>query len=216
MAGFTGHDGPRASRRARTCSSTGSAVFGSADPAAAYAAHRDAAAGDLTAGLTAADGVGSNVVLAGSGASRLRVAVGLLRAGCGGTSRPSSSSSKVSAADYVKSVCSVIGPFERSVQARSNQLNSPRSRAPPRARPPSRTSSATSPPTRARLSPSSRPPGCPTSTTASRSRRGIVSAFTQVKGAHEAAASQAGSLRPRVQGVQDRRRRAGLGGADAR
>ncbi len=39
-------------------------------------------------------------------------------AGCGG-----SSSSKVSPAAYVKSICSTVGPFERSVQARSSALN---------------------------------------------------------------------------------------------
>jgi hypothetical protein len=39
--------------------------------------------------------------------------------GCGG----SSGSKKVSAATYVKSVCSAIGPFEKDVQSRSSALN---------------------------------------------------------------------------------------------
>jgi hypothetical protein len=45
------------------------------------------------------------------------VTSGLL-AGCGG-----SSSSSVSPAAYVKSICSTVGPFEKDVQARSSALN---------------------------------------------------------------------------------------------
>jgi hypothetical protein len=43
-------------------------------------------------------------------------------AGCGGSS--GSSSSGVSAGNYVKAICSAVGPFEKDVAARSNALNS--------------------------------------------------------------------------------------------
>jgi len=49
-------------------------------------------------------------------ACALAIAVGL--AACGG-----SSSSGASPAEYVKSICQAIGPFEKTVQQRSKQLN---------------------------------------------------------------------------------------------
>ena len=43
---------------------------------------------------------------------------------CGGSSGSSaSSSSGVSAAAYVKAICTAVGPFEKDVAARSNKLN---------------------------------------------------------------------------------------------
>lgn len=46
----------------------------------------------------------------------------LAAAGCGGSG--SSSSSGVSVGEYVKSICSAVGPFEKDVGARANALNS--------------------------------------------------------------------------------------------
>lgn len=44
--------------------------------------------------------------------------------GSGGGGGSSDSSSGVSAAQYVKGICTAVGPFERDVAARSNALNS--------------------------------------------------------------------------------------------
>jgi len=49
-------------------------------------------------------------------------AVALLVCACG--SGGSSGSSGVTAAEYVKAICTAVGPFEKDVAARSNQLNS--------------------------------------------------------------------------------------------
>jgi hypothetical protein len=46
--------------------------------------------------------------------------VALVIAGCGGSSK---SSSSVSPAAYVKSICSAIAPFEKDIRARSSALN---------------------------------------------------------------------------------------------
>jgi hypothetical protein len=58
--------------------------------------------------------------------------VAALISGCGsggsssssGSSSSASSSSGVSAAEYVKAICTAVGPFEKDVAARSNALNS--------------------------------------------------------------------------------------------
>jgi hypothetical protein len=53
------------------------------------------------------------------------LAIAALVSACGGSSGGSggSSSSGVSAADYVKAICTAVGPFEKDVAARSNKLN---------------------------------------------------------------------------------------------
>jgi hypothetical protein len=55
------------------------------------------------------------------------LAVAALLSACGGGGSggsSGSSSSDVSAADYVKAICTAVGPFEKDVAARSNELNS--------------------------------------------------------------------------------------------
>ena len=53
------------------------------------------------------------------------LAIAALVSACGsGGSGGSSSSSGVSAAEYVKGICTAVGPFEKDVAARSNALNS--------------------------------------------------------------------------------------------
>jgi hypothetical protein len=55
------------------------------------------------------------------------LAVAALISACGGggsSGSSGSSSSGVSAADYVKAICTAVGPFEKDVAARSNALNS--------------------------------------------------------------------------------------------
>ena len=54
------------------------------------------------------------------------LAVAALISACGsggGGGSGGSSSSGVSAADYVKAICTAVGPFEKDVAARSNKLN---------------------------------------------------------------------------------------------
>ncbi len=132
-----------------------------------------------------------------AGKRRLTVAVlavGTLLAGCGGSSSSSSSSSKVSAADYVKSVCSVIGPFERSVQARSNQLNlaSIKSAAQGKTALQNFLNDVASDTSKAVTQ--LQAAGVPDVTNGKQISTGIVNAFTQVKGSLTSAASRAGSL----------------------
>jgi hypothetical protein len=56
-------------------------------------------------------------------ASLLLLTISLIAvlSGCGGSSK--SGGSKVSAADYVKSICNAVGPFEKDVQTRSAALD---------------------------------------------------------------------------------------------
>ena len=56
------------------------------------------------------------------GGALVAVVCALAAAGCGGSS--GSSSSGISAGNYVKSICTAVGPFEKDVAARSNALNS--------------------------------------------------------------------------------------------
>ena len=56
------------------------------------------------------------------GGALVALVCALAAAGCGGSS--GSSSSGVSAGEYVKAICSAVGPFEKDVAARSNALNS--------------------------------------------------------------------------------------------
>ena len=52
------------------------------------------------------------------------LAIAALVSACGSSgSSGSSSSSGVTAAQYVKSICTAVGPFEKDVAARSNKLN---------------------------------------------------------------------------------------------
>ena len=51
------------------------------------------------------------------------LAVAALMSACGSSGSSGSSSSGVSAADYVKAICTAVGPFEKDVAARSNALN---------------------------------------------------------------------------------------------
>jgi hypothetical protein len=52
------------------------------------------------------------------------LAVAALISACGSGGSSGSSSSGVSAAEYVKAICTAVGPFEKDVAARSNALNS--------------------------------------------------------------------------------------------
>jgi hypothetical protein len=54
-------------------------------------------------------------------AALVALACSVAVAGCGSSG---SSSSGVSAGTYVKAICTAVGPFEKDVAARSNQLNS--------------------------------------------------------------------------------------------
>jgi hypothetical protein len=130
-----------------------------------------------------------------AGRRRLTIAVlalGLALAGCGGSS--SSSSSKVSAAAYVKSVCSVIGPYEKSVQNRSNQLNlaSIKSAAQGKTALQSFLDEVASDTSHAVTQ--LKAAGVPDVSNGKAIATGIVDAFTQVKTALTSAASRAGSL----------------------
>ena len=57
------------------------------------------------------------------GGALVALVCALAAAGCGGSSG-SSSSSGISADNYVKAICTAVGPFEKDVAARSNALNS--------------------------------------------------------------------------------------------
>jgi hypothetical protein len=52
------------------------------------------------------------------------LAIAALVSACGSGGSSGSSSSGVSAAEYVKAICTAVGPFEKDVAARSNALNS--------------------------------------------------------------------------------------------
>ncbi len=56
------------------------------------------------------------------GGALVALVCALAAAGCGGSS--GSSSSGITAGNYVKAICSAVGPFEKDVAARSNALNS--------------------------------------------------------------------------------------------
>lgn len=100
----------------------------------------------------------------------------------------------MSAADYVKSVCSVIGPFERSVQARSNQLNlaSIKSAAQGKTALQNFLNEVASDTSKAVTQ--LKAAGVPDVNNGQQISTGIVNAFTQVKGSLTSAASRAGSL----------------------
>jgi hypothetical protein len=120
------------------------------------------------------------------------LAVGVLVAGCGSSS--SSSSSKVSAADYVKSVCSVIGPFEKSVQNRSNQLNLASIKSAAQGKTALQTFLNEVASDTSHAVTQLKSAGVPDVSNGKQISTGIVNAFTQVKGDLTSAAARAGSL----------------------
>jgi hypothetical protein len=135
-----------------------------------------------------------------SGLAVLAITVAI--AGCGGSSKSSSSgssstasqSSKVTAASYVKAICSAIAPFEKDVQARSSALNlaSIKNASQGKSALQGFLSSVAADTDKAvtQLKAS----GTPDVQNGQAISAGIVTAFTQLKTALSAAASQAGSL----------------------
>ena len=106
-------------------------MFGAEDPGAAYAEIVEAVGRALIrSGAVRSRGAcpsaTARVHSMGSrklGGALVALVCALAAAGCGGSSG-SSSSSGISAGDYVKAICTAVGPFEKDVAARSNALNS--------------------------------------------------------------------------------------------
>jgi hypothetical protein len=116
-------------------------------------------------------------------------ALALSLAACGG-----SGSSGVSPAAYVKSVCEAIGPFEKTVQSRSQALNlsKPQSAADGKKALQGFLTAVASDTDQAVSKLKSA--GTPNVTNGKQVEQGIVNAFTQLKAALTAAAAKAGSL----------------------
>jgi hypothetical protein len=124
-------------------------------------------------------------------------------AGCGGSSKSSSSgasssttsqSSKVTAASYVKSICSAIAPFEKDVQAKSSALNlsTIKNASQGKAALQSFLSSVAADTDKAVTQ--LKAAGTPDVQNGPAISQGIVTAFTELKTALSSAAGQAGSL----------------------
>jgi hypothetical protein len=132
------------------------------------------------------------------------LAVAIALAGCGSSSKSSSSgssggstttsSSKVSAASYVKSICSAIAPFEKDVQARSSALNlsSIKSASQGKTALQGFLTAVASDTDKAVTQ--LKAAGTPEVQNGPAISQGIVTAFTQLKSALSTAATQAGSL----------------------
>ncbi len=135
----------------------------------------------------------------------LAISIVVAVAGCGSSSKSSSSggsssssttsqSTQVSAAAYVKSICSAIGPFEKDVQARSSALNlsSIKSAAEGKTALQGFLSAVAGDTDKAVAQ--LKAAGTPGVQNGEAISQGIVTAFTQLKTALQGAASQAGSL----------------------
>jgi hypothetical protein len=133
------------------------------------------------------------------------LAVTVALAGCGGSSKSSTSGSggsggttsqpsKVTAAAYVKSICSAIGPFEKDVQAKSSALNlsSIKNAAQGKAALQNFLSSVAADTDKAVSQ--LKAAGTPDVQNGQAISQGIVTAFTELKTTLSSAAGQAGSL----------------------
>jgi hypothetical protein len=131
---------------------------------------------------------------------RLRIAFGVftvftataaaLVAGCGS----SSSSSSVSAATYVKSICSAVTPFEKDVQTRSSALNlTTLANATQGKKALQQFLSAVASDTDQVIS-RLKAAGTPNVSNGDKISKGVVNAFTQLKAAMSRAVSQANAL----------------------
>jgi hypothetical protein len=132
------------------------------------------------------------------------LAVAIALAGCGSSSKSSSSgssggsgtttTSKVTAASYVKSICSAISPFEKDVQARSSALNlsSIKSAAQGKTALKGFLTAVASDTDKAVTQ--LKAAGTPEVQNGTEISQGIVTAFTQLQSALSTAATQAGSL----------------------
>ncbi len=111
----------------------------------------------------------------------------LALSGCGG-------SSGVTPAAYVKSICSAIGPFEKTVQSRSSALNLSSIKNPAQGKTALHTFlTAVAGDTETTIS-QLKAAGTPKVTNGNAIQNGIVSAFTQLRGALLDAATKASSL----------------------
>ena len=98
-------------------------MFGAEDPAAAYAEIVAAAAFASAPCRSARIGRPVGVTLTGP-LTRVAAVIGDRPPRCG-LWRLAASSATVSAAGYVKAICTAVGPFEKDVAARTNALNPP-------------------------------------------------------------------------------------------
>jgi hypothetical protein len=113
----------------------------------------------------------------------------IVAAGCG-----SSGSSKVSAATYVKSICSAIAPFEKDVQSRSNALNLSTIKDPVQGKTALRSFLAAVAADTEKVVSQLKAAGTPNVSNGKAISDGIVAAFVQLKAALSRAANTAGSL----------------------
>jgi hypothetical protein len=122
-------------------------------------------------------------------AAACAVAITIALAACGG-----SSSSGTSPATYVKSICQAIGPFEKSVQSRSSQLNLGNIKSPADGKAAlQKFLNAVAADTNTALG-KLKAAGTPDVKNGKQVQAAIVGAFTQLKTALSAAAGQAGNL----------------------